>query len=431
MEFDLPTIVFAVVFLLLLFSGIAIPFAIAASAMLFLVMDGGIVSLKALGLVTWGSSTGFALTAIPLFVLMAELLLRSGVSDRVYQGLAVLFRWLPGGLLQSNIAGSAFFSAVSGSSVTTAAALGTVALPQLKQQNYDMRMAYGSLAAGGTLGILIPPSIALILYGAFTETSIARLFMAGMVPGLLLAACFSAYIFFAALRKPSIAPSAAGNYSLRIIVKAVVALIPIATLIVMVLGGIYLGVMTPTEAGAVGALLALGISLIWGNLSLAVFWDAVQRSVRLTCSLLFIVISAFIFSYAVESAGLGTMLAEWLISMELSQAGFLLAMLVVYIFLGCVIDGVGMMVLTVPLIFPTLLALGIDPVWFGVAMVLLIEIGQITPPLGLNLFVIQGISNCPLGEVIKGVIPYYGIMLCFLLVIYLLPDIVLWLPGQM
>jgi tripartite ATP-independent transporter DctM subunit len=189
--------------------------------------------------------------------------------------------------------------------------------------------------------------------------------------------------------------------------------------------------MTPTEAGAVGALLALAISLIWGKVSFAVFWDAVLRSVRLTCSLLFIVISAFIFSYAVESAGLGSMLADWLISMELSQAGFLFAMLIVYIFLGCVIDGVGMMVLTVPLIFPTLLALGIDPVWFGVAMVLLIEIGQITPPLGLNLFVIQGISKSPLGEVIKGVIPYYGIMLCFLLVIYLLPNVVLWLPSQM
>lgn len=428
---DAAVAVFVVSFLLLLASGIAIPFAIGASALLFLYLDGGVHAFRALGLVVWGSSTGFALTAIPLFILMAEFLVKSGVSERVYAGLARLLHRVPGGLLQSNIAGSALFAAISGSSVTTAAALGTVALPQLERQNYDMRMAYGSLAAGGTLGILIPPSIAMILYGAFTELSIAKLFMAGMVPGIVLAALFSIYIAVAAILRPHVAPRGSAAATSISVVGALIALAPFAVLIVLVLGGIYLGAMTPTEAGAVGALLSLAISVVWGSLGWRGFADAVMGAVEVSCSLLFIVIAAFIFSYAVERAGIGRAVAEWLVSMDLPRGGFLLAMLAIYVVLGCVIDGVGMMVLTVPLVFPTLLALGIDPIWFGVAMVILIELGQITPPLGLNLFVIHGISHRPLSEVVYGVLPYYAIMLMFLVVIYVFPGLVTWLPDTL
>lgn len=419
------------VFLALLLGGMWIPFAIGISGITYLVYSDGWDALRALGLVSWGGINSFTLTAIPLFILMAELLLKSGVSDRVYRSLAILVRRLPGGLLQTNIAGCAVFAAISGSSVATAAAIGTVALPQLQERRYDQRMATGSLAAGGTLGILIPPSIAMILYGTFTEISIAKLFVAGMLPGILLAMLFMGYIAVTAIRKPDVAPREALSASAATILRTIADLIPFALLIFAVLGGIYFGLVTPTESAALGCVMSIVVCYIWGNLDFNVFRAALQHSVMVTGSVMFIVLAAFIFSYAIAIGGLAINLTQWLVSLDLSKFEFIFALVVMYAVLGCLVESIGMLVITVPLLFPVMLQYGIDLVWFGVVLVLLIELGQITPPLGINLFVIQGISRSELGDVVRGAIPYYLIILAFVALLALVPEIALWLPNNM
>ena len=419
------------VFLGLLFGGMWIPFAIGVTGVGLIIVHGGLEHLKALGLISWGSVNSFTLTAIPLFILMAELLLTSGVSDRFYTGLSKLVRRLPGGLLQTNIAGCSLFAAISGSSVATAAAIGTVAIPQLTERKYDLSMSCGSLAAGGTLGILIPPSIALILYGTFTETSIGKLFIAGLIPGLLLSLIFMFYIGVRTRLNRNLAPRDIVAVSLRESLVALANLVPFMFLMVIVLGGIYLGMTTPTEAAAIGAFAAFFISWIFGDLTIPRFWTAIRQTIEISCSLLFIVLAAFIFSYAVEYAGLGTALAEWMTSLGLSKAWFLALLFLVYAIMGCVIDSIGIIVLTVPLVYPVLLEMCINPVWFGIVLVLFIELGQITPPLGINIFVIQGISKAKLGTIVRGTIPYYVIIILFVVLLTLIPEIVLFLPERM
>lgn len=431
MNWGIEFILLIGVFLGLLFGGIWVPFAIGIAGLVSLVLNDGLSSLRGLGLISWGSMNSFTLTAIPLFILMSDVLVRSGLSNRFYRGLSVLVQWLPGGLLQTNVVGCAFFAAISGSSVATAAAIGTVAVPQLRERGYSASMSYGSLAAGGTLGILIPPSIAMIIYGAFTETSIAQLFMAGVIPGIALTLLFMIYIGVRTWMTPGIAPRQSERVSLAEVLRAIKAILPFTVLMLTVLGGIYLGVTTPTEAGALGAFLAIIISVVWGGMRFKAFVEALDNSVRISCMIMLIILCAHIFAYAVEFAGLGTNLANWLVSFNLDRFEYLVLLFVVFMILGCVVDSIGMILLTVPLIFPTLLALGIDPIWFGVALVLLIELGQITPPLGLNLFVLQGIAEDRLGTVIRGTIPYYFIIVFFLILITAYPQIVMWLPEQM
>lgn len=419
-------------FLALLFGGLWIPFAIASAGMVTMVMSGGLGSLKALGFVTWSSMNSSTLSAIPLFILMADLLLRAGVSDRFYNGLAILVRRLPGGLLQTNIAGCALFAAISGSSVATAAAIGTVAIPQLKEKGYDPAMTAGSLAAGGTLGILIPPSIAMIIYGSFTEVSIAKLFLAGLLPGIAVTLLFMAYIGTRALLRPSLAPRIASEHvGLRAAVAAFLQLLPLILLMGMVLGTIYLGIATPTEAAALGALFSLGICALFGRLSARVVRDALRATLKVSAAILFITMAAFIFAYGMEKGGVGRALTEWVVSLDLSQTTFLLVLLLGYALLGCVVDSIGMIVLTIPLLTPVLAAMGIDLIWFGVALVIVVELGQITPPLGINLFVIESIAKRGLMEVIRGTLPYHALMLFFLVLLALVPELATWLPSQM
>ncbi len=315
--------------------------------------------------------------------------------------------------------------------MATAAAIGTVALPQLQERAYDRSMATGSLAAGGTLGILIPPSIAMILYGTFTEVSIAKLFAAGLLPGILLALLFMCYIAVTAIRKPDVAPREAFSASAATILRTVADLLPFVVLIFAVLGGIYFGLVTPTESAALGCAMSIVVCRIWGKLDIKVFRSALQHSVMVTGSVMFIVLAAFIFSYAVAIGGLAINLTQWLVSLDLSKFGFIFALVVMYAVLGCLVESIGMLVITVPLLFPVLLQYGIDPVWFGVILVLLIELGQITPPLGINLFVIQGISRCKLGDVVRGAVPYYLIILAFVALLAWVPEIALWLPNNM
>src|SRR6266478_1912464 len=374
------------VFLGLLTAGMTIPFAILVASVLYLVMHAGLAGLKGIGLVSWGSMNSFTLTAIPLFILMAEILQESKLSQRVYRGLSTLVAWMPGGLLQTNIAGCAIFAAISGSSVVTAASIGRVALPELQRRNYSPRLSAGSLAAGGTLGILFPPSIAMIVYGTFTETSVAKLFMAGVMPGFLLTFMFMAYIAVHAWLRPGVA--------------------------------------------AVGCLLAMVIAMICGEFNFNVLMAALKTSVRVCGNILFIVYAAFVFSYAISYAGVGEQITQFLVDLKLSRLEFFLAMFVLYTVLGSLVESLGMIVVTVPLLYPVLLQYGIDPIWFGVILVLFIEMGQISPPIGINLFVIQSIWTGKLSDVVRGTIPFHLIMFALLGLLVLFPEIAMWLPSR-
>jgi C4-dicarboxylate transporter DctM subunit len=418
------------VFVGLLTLGMTIPFAILVPSLLYLIMHAGMAGLKGIGLVSWGSMNSFTLTAIPLFILMAEILQESKLSERVYRGLSTLVSWMPGGLLQTNIAGCAIFAAISGSSVVTAASIGRVALPELQRRNYSSRLSAGSLAAGGTLGILFPPSIAMIVYGTFTETSVAKLFMAGVIPGFILTALFMTYIAVHAWLKPEVAPVERGARSARELRDAIFDVAPFIALIAGTMGSIYSGLVTPTEAAAVGCLLATAIAAIYGKFDLRVLKAALQTCVRVCGNILFIVYAAFVFSYAISYAGVGEQITQFLVDLKLAKLEFFFALLVLYTVLGCLVESLGMIVVTVPLLYPVLLQYGIDPIWFGVILVLFIEMGQISPPIGINLFVIQSIWTGKLSDVVMGTIPFHLLLFVLLGLLVLFPDIAMWLPSR-
>jgi C4-dicarboxylate transporter, DctM subunit len=427
----LEVAVVLIIFLGLLAVGMSIPFAIGVPAIVYLLLHGGVPALRGIGLMSWGSMNSFALTAIPLFILMAEIMQHSGLSFRIYRGLSKLVCVVPGGLLQTNIAGCALFAAISGSSVATAAAIGSVALPQLIQRGYHRPLAAGSLAAGGTLGILIPPSIAMIVYGTFTETSVSKLFMAGVVPGLLLTAMFMLYVLVHSLLRPEIAPREKGPQNLGEFLTALSDLVPFTIVIGGTMGGLYFGWVTPTEAAAVGCFAAFVVSAIWGNLGWKEMRAALVAAVMTSGNILLIVYTAFVFSYAISVAGVGEDLTTWMVGLQLSRLEFFFALFVLYTLLGCLVESLGMIVITVPLLYPVLLKYGIDPVWFGIILVLFIELGQISPPIGINLFVIQSIWDGKLSDIVVGTIPFHLIMFGLLVMLVFWPEIALWLPHHM
>ena len=428
---ELQIFVVFVIFLLLLTIGMAVPFAIGVPAIVYLLFQGGLPALNSLGLVSCGNANSFVLTCVPLFILMAEVLRTSGLSNKIYRGLAVLVARLPGGLLQTNIVGCAIFASVSGSSVTTAASIGGVALPQLTRRNYDRRLAAGSLAAGGTLGILIPPSFPMIVYGTFTETSVPKLFIAGVIPGLLMTLFFMLYIGVHAKIVPTIAPKEPPPKSLREVVGALAEVVPFILLMVGTLGGLYAGWVTTTEAAAIGCAMAILLGITWGDLGMAEFMEAARTTIQFSGNILFIILSAYIFSYAISFAGVGEKVTEWVIGLKLSRLEFFLALFVLYTILGCLMEGLGIIVVTVPLLFPILPAYGIDPIHFGVILVIFIELGMISPPIGINLFVIQSIWDGKLSEVVVGTIPFHLIMFVVLALVILWPELATWLPQRM
>jgi C4-dicarboxylate transporter, DctM subunit len=428
---DVQIVITFIFFLVLLVSGMAVPFAIAVPAVFYLLLQGGFPNLNSLGLVSWGSMNSFVLTCVPLFMMMAEILRVSGLSSRIYSGLAKLVARLPGGLLQTNIAGCAIFASVSGSSIATAASIGGVALPQLIRRNYDRRLAAGSLAAGGTLGILLPPSFGMIVYGTFTETSVPKLFMAGVVPGLIMTGAFMAYIAVHALIVPSVAPRESGPGSLRGLLAALADVLPFAILIAGTLGGIYAGLVTTTEGATIGCSLAIILGAVFGDLTPRGVLEATYSTIRFSGNILFIIFTAYVFSYAISFAGVGEKVTAFVVGLNLSRLEFFLALFVIYTVLGCLIESLGMIVITVPLIFPVLPNYGIDPLLFGVVLVLFVELGQISPPIGINLFVIQSIWDGKLSEVIIGTIPFHLTMFVVLALVILWPDLALWLPYHM
>ncbi len=413
----------------LILGGMWVQFAVAGAGLVYIYLLGGFGGFRALGMVSWGAANSFTLAAIPLFVLMAEILLGSGLAGRLYNGVAPFMRRLPGGLMHTNIAGSGIFAAISGGSAPTAAAMSTVALPELTKRGYDKRLVAGSLAAGGTLGILIPPSITMIIYATFTETSIARLFAAGLLPGILLALCYMGFIVARVLLNPKLAPKSDERASLGDLGRALLDIVPFLLLIVIVLGSIYGGFATPTEAGAVGTIGAIVIAGIYGKLSLKLVTDALSRTVRMSGNILFIVFTSMIFAYATALSGVGEDLVGMLEEANVSRTTFLLIIMVVFAILGCFMEGLGMIAIIVPVIFPALLSLEVDPIWFGVFVVILVELGQLTPPLGVILFVVASSSDkVRVEDVIMGTLPFFIIILAFMLLLIGFPQIALFLP---
>jgi tripartite ATP-independent transporter DctM subunit len=410
--------------------GAEIAIAIMVPAMLYLYLQGGIGALNSLPFTSWGTLNSFTLTAIPLFLLMAEVLSESGLSTRVYRGLGKLVAFLPGGLLQTNIAGCAVFASVSGSSIATAASIGRVALPQLSAHGYSKAMSAGSLAAGGTLGILIPPSLAMIIYSGMTETSIPQLFMAGMVPGFLLAGMFMVYIAVRCALDPTLAPRREERIAPGEYLRALGEIVPFFVIIVGSLGSLYLGWVTTTEAAAVGSFLAIAMGFAFGDLTLRGLYVALQKTVVFSAAILFLILAAFMFSASLGYGGLNEALTDFVKSLSLTRAEFYLAIFSIYIVLGMFIESIPMVLITVPLVFPLLHFYGVDPILFGVLIVMFIELALITPPVGVNLFVIQGISGASLGEVARGSLPFGAIILLGAIALTIWPEIALWLPEH-
>jgi C4-dicarboxylate transporter DctM subunit len=428
---ELQIFIVTVLFLGLLTAGMPVPFAIAVPAVVYLLMQGGFDALNGLGLMSWGSMNSFALTAVPLFMFMADILSVSGLSNRIYNGLAKLVAPLPGGLLQTNIAGCAIFASVSGSSIATAASIGGVALPQLTSRNYNRALAAGSLAAGGTLGILIPPSFPMIIYGTFTETSVPKLFIAGVIPGLIMTLLFMLYIGVHAALVPGVAPKEHGAKNIREVLRALADILPFVVLILGTLGGLYFGVVTTTEAAVIGCFLSLLLGFLFGDLTVKRVIEAMHTTVNFTGNILFLIFAAYVFSYAISFAGIGEKLTEFIVGMKLTKLEFYLVLFALFTVLGCLIESLGMIVITVPLLFPILGRYGIDPILFGVVLVIYIELGQISPPIGINLFVIQSIWDGKLSEVVYGTIPFHLIMFMVLAMVIFWPELALWLPQQM
>ncbi len=385
----------------------------------------------AMAVTTWGSASSWTLTALPLFIWMGEILFRTKLSQDMFRGLAPWMQHLPGRLLHTNVIGCAIFAAVSGSSAATCATIGKMSLPELAKRGYPDAMAIGSLAGAGTLGLLIPPSIIMIVYGVIADVSIAELFIAGILPGIMLALLFSGYIAFWALRNPGLVPPPDAPMSLREKLHESKSLIPVVLLIVAVLGSIYAGIATATEAAAVGVVGALVLSALQGSLSWAAFRDSLMGGTRLYCMIALILAGASVLTLSMGYIGLPRHLAEWIASLGLSQFQLILMLTVFYAVLGCFLDGISMVVLTMGVIMPTVLKAGIDPLWFGIFIVLVVEMAQITPPVGFNLFVLQGMTKREITWIAKVTLPFFFLMGAAILLVYFVPGIVTWLPAQM
>jgi len=420
-----------VLFLLLLI-GMPIGFALA------LVGIGGVsamtdiaVALPTLGRSFYGTFTTYSFTVIPLFVLMGELASASGLSQGIYDVADKWLRRLPGGLGVATIGACSGFAAICGSSVATAATLGRVALPEMHRYGYDEKLATGSVAAGGTLGFLIPPSIGFVVYGILTEQSIGKLLISGFLPGFLLAGSYVLIIVGWALIKPDLAPAVPRRASFAEKMKALINTWELVAVFLLVMGGIYLGFFTPTEAGALGAFFLFVVTLWKRKLTWAALVEALMATTRVSVMIFVILAGAYVFTYFMALTQLPMNLASWLSGLDLSPYVILSIMLVGYLVLGCFLDATSMMVLTLPVIFPTILQMGFNPIWFGVISVLMMEAGLITPPLGLNIFVIAGVADVPMETVFKGALPFLLAVFLVVVLVTAFPQIALFLPGIM
>ena len=385
--------------------------------------------VRGLGEVAWSSSADFILVAVPMFILMGELLLRSGVTDAMYKALDRWVGHIPGGLMHTNIAASAVFAATSGSSIATAATIGTVSIPNMDRYGYDRGMFLGTIAAGGTLGILIPPSINMVLYGAMSETAVGDLYLAALIPGVMLAIVFSIYVYLRCIINPALAPRGnVSTWSQRL--QGLVHLLPPLMLFLLVVGSIYAGLATATEASALGVMGALMLVITRRRMSLQLLLRSFEGTVRTTSMVMAIVIAAYFLNFVLSTLGLTDAAVKWVGQLGWAPLAVMISIVVLYIFLGCFVESLTLMIATTPIVVPIIKQLGYSPVWFGVVFVILIETALITPPIGMNLFVVQSVrKEGPFRDVVMGSLPY--VVLMFLLIVGLIafPELALWLPS--
>jgi C4-dicarboxylate transporter, DctM subunit len=416
---------------LILGSGVWIGLTLSGVAWIAMQLFSSRPAGDAMAVTIWGSASSWTLTALPLFVWMGEILFRTRLSQDMFRGLAPWMQSLPGRLLHVNVAGCAIFAAVSGSSAATCATIGKMSLPELSKRGYPDGISVGSLAGAGTLGLLIPPSIIMIVYGVSADVSIAQLFIAGVLPGIMLALLFSGYLVFWALRNPTLVPRPDHRMSFGEKLHESRHLIPVMLLIAAVLGSIYSGLATATEAAALGVLGSLVISALQGTLTWQTFTQSLLGGTRLYCMIALILAGAAFLTLSMGYIGLPRHLAEWIASLGLSQFQLLVALMLFFVLLGCFLDGISMVVLTMGVILPTIQKAGIDPLWFGIFVVLVVEMAQITPPVGFNLFVLQGMTQREIGWIAKVTLPFFLLMIAATGLIYLFPQIVTFLPAQM
>ncbi|MFN7120761.1 MAG: TRAP transporter large permease [Hydrogenophaga sp.] len=418
------------VLILLVLIGLSIPVA-AALGVLGLILDPLFSMLplsRAMGELAWSSSNEFLLVAIPMFIMLGEILLRAGFAERMYGAMALWLSWLPGGLMHANIGASTLFAATSGSSVATAATVGTVSVPQIKRYGYNEPLFLGSIAAGGTLGILIPPSINLVIYGVLTNSSVPKLYLAGIIPGLMLAGLFMLTVILACVIKP-----AWGGQPVRATwgerLRSLQHLLPPLGIFFLVVGSIYAGLATPTEAAALGVVGALVLAAFSRRLTLRMLRDALEGTMKSTAMIMLIVIAAGFLNFVMSATGLTDTLTKSIGGLGLSPGMMILVVVLFYVVLGCFMETLSMMIVTIPIVAPVMIALGFDPIWLGILIILMVETALITPPVGMNLFVVHSIRKSgSMNAVIVGSLPFVGALFVMVALLAVFPDIALWLP---
>ncbi len=427
-----PAIIVICILLAILASGIWVSISLLIVgwfALYFFTSSTTVGSLMATTM--WDAAWSWELTALPLFIWMGEILFRSRLSEHLFSGLAPWMGWLPGRLLHVNIVGCGIMAAVSGSSAVTCATVGRMSVPELAQLGYDERMSIGTLAGSGTLGLLIPPSIMMIVYGIVAEVSIARLFIAGVLPGIALVFIFMGFVAIWGLFNPEKTPSSGEHYSFKERIWASRLLIPVILLIIVVIGSIYGGFATPTEAATIGVIGSLILSAATGDLTWPMFRESVLGGTRTACMLAFIVLCASVLAIAMGFTRIPYALAGWVQSMDLSINQLLVVLTIFFIILGCFLDGISMMVLTAAVVLPMVREVGLDLLWFGVYVVIVVEIAQITPPVGINLFVLQSMTGRDIWQITKAALPFFFLMLLGIVVIAAFPELATFLPRTM
>ena len=427
----LLTIFFISVLLIFLGSGIWVAISMVGVSsigmMLFTTRPVG----DAMATTIWGASSSWTLTALPLFVWMGEILFRTKLSENLFEGLSPWMQKLPGGLVHVNVVGCALFAAISGSSAATVATVGKMSIPELRKRKYPESILLGSLAGSGTLGLLIPPSIILIIYGVTVQESIAKLFIAGIVPGIMIALIFMTYVMIWSLINKKSMPTFKQDFSLMEKVRKSGKLIPVILLIVSVIGSIYTGIATATEAASLGVVGALILSYFQKSLSLRTFKESLLGATKTSCMIAFILAGATFLSLAMGFTGLPRNLALWIEGMELSPYVLIFVLMIFYIILGMFLDGISAVVLTMAIIEPMIRQAGFDMIWFGVFLVIVVEMAQITPPVGFNLFVLQGMANKDMGYIARSAFPLFLLMIFAVVLVVIFPEIALWMPEQM
>jgi len=416
---------------LILASGVWIGLTLSGVAWIGMQLFSSRPAGDAMAVTIWGSASSWTLTALPLFIWMGEILFRTRLSQDMFRGLAPWMQRLPGRLLHTNVVGCAIFAAVSGSSAATCATIGKMSLPELARRGYPDMMSVGSLAGAGTLGLLIPPSIIMIVYGVTADVSISKLFIAGVIPGVVLASIFSLYIAGWSLKNAHLIPPPDPGMTFAEKLRESKSLIPVVLLIVAVLGSIYAGIATATEAAALGVLGSLVISLAQGSMSWSTFKESLLGGTRLYCMIALILAGAAFLTLSMGYIGLPRHLAEWIATLGLSKFGLIVALTIFYAILGCFLDGISMVVLTMGVIMPTVQKAGIDPLWFGIFIVIVVEMAQVTPPVGFNLFVLQGMTKREIGTIARAAFPFFLLMVAMVVLLYVFPQLVSFLPQQM